>query len=108
MINTLSCIYYSLIYLQLTCGCALWGNNYDAPLSKVVKLRNKVVCIINNVPLMEPIAPCYTALGLLKVPDLIILNTSLLLYDYFNADKNSNLNFLLLSKLHDYNTQSVP
>ena len=31
-------------------GCLLWGNNYDAPLSKVVKLQNKAVRIINDVP----------------------------------------------------------
>ena len=39
---------------------------------------------------MEPITPHYAALALLKVPDIDKLNTSLLLYDYFNADKHSN------------------
>ena len=34
MIYTLKCIYYSLIYLYLTYGCALWENNYNAPLLK--------------------------------------------------------------------------
>ena len=68
------------------------GNNYNAPLSKVVNLQNEAVRIINinDVPLMEPITPHYAALALLKVPDIDKLNTSLLLYDYFNADKHSN------------------
>ena len=39
---------------------------------------------------MEPITPYYTALGLLKVSDIDKLNTSFLLYDYFNAKKHSN------------------
>ena len=56
---------------------------------------------------MQPITPHYTALGLLKVPDIVRLNTSLLLYDYLNANKRSNLNLSLVSKLHDYDSRSV-
>ena len=56
---------------------------------------------------MQPITPHYTALGLLKVPDIVKLNTCLLLYDYSNADKRSNFNLSLVSKLHDYDSRSV-
>ena len=56
---------------------------------------------------MQPITPHYTALGLLKVPDIVRFNTSLLLYDYLNADKRSNLNLSLVFKLHDYDSRSV-
>ena len=56
---------------------------------------------------MQPITPHYTALGLLKVPDIVKLNTSLLLYDYLNANKRSNFNLSLVSKLHDYDSRSV-
>ena len=69
---TLISVYYSLIYLYLTYACTLWGNNYNAPLSQIVKLQNKAVRVINNVPLMESITPHYTSLGLLKL--LILLN----------------------------------
>lgn len=53
---------------------------------------------------MEAITPVVV----LKVPEIVNLSTSLLLHDYFNADKHSNLNLSLVSELHDYNTQSVP
>ena len=55
MSNSLVSVYYSLIYPYLYYGCLLWGNNYDAPLSKVVKLqkKNKAVRIINDVPRYE-------------------------------------------------------
>ena len=43
-------LYHSLIYPYLTYACTLWGNNYNAPLSQIVKLRNKAVRIINDVP----------------------------------------------------------
>ena len=58
-LTSLISVYYSLIYLFLNYVCILWGNNYDAPLSKVVKLQNKAIRIINDVPLMEPITPHY-------------------------------------------------
>ena len=44
-------IYYAIVYPYLTYGCVLWGNNYEAPLSQLVRLQSKVVRIINNVPL---------------------------------------------------------
>ena len=43
-------------YPYLTYAYTLWGNNYNAPLSHV-KLQNKTVSIINDVPLMESITP---------------------------------------------------
>ena len=44
---TLISVYYSLIYPYLTYACTLWGNNYNAPLSQIVKLQNKAVRVIN-------------------------------------------------------------
>ena len=69
---TLISVYYSLIYPYLTCACTLWGNNCNAPLSQIVKLQNKAVHVINDVPLMESITPHYTSLGLLNF--LILFN----------------------------------
>ena len=33
--KSLVSVYYSLIYPYLYYGCPLWGNNYEAPLSKL-------------------------------------------------------------------------
>ena len=85
---TLISVYYSLIYPYLTYACTLWGNNYNAPLSQIVKLQNKAVRVINDVPLMESITPHYTSLGLLKFPDIVKLNTCMLFYDYFHHEKS--------------------
>ena len=48
-------IKYALVYPYLTYGCVLLSNNYEAPLSQLVRLQNKVVRIINNVPLCDNI-----------------------------------------------------
>ena len=104
---TLISVYYSLIYPYLTYACTLWGNNYNAPLSQVIKLQNKAVRVINDVPLMESITPHYTSLGLLKFPDIVKLKTCMLFYDYFHLEKFPNIPVSLVSELHNYSTRSA-
>ena len=105
--KSLVSVYYSLIYPYLYYGCPLWGNNYESPLSKVVKLQNKAVRIINNVPLMEPITPHYVTLRLLKLPDIVKLNMCLLLYDHLNNDKIPSFSLTSCSEQHTYYTRSA-
>ena len=50
-------IYYSFIYPYLTYGSILWGNNYYSPTFDVVKLQNKAIRVINDVPIMDNITP---------------------------------------------------
>ena len=89
--QSLTSIYYALIYPYLTYGCVLWGNNnYEAPLSQLVRLQNKAIRIINNVPLRDHITPHYVNLGLIKLPDIIKLYTCQLLYDHLIDEKPSN------------------
>ena len=76
---TLISVYYSLIYPYLTYASTLCGNNYNAPLSQIVKLQNKAVRVINDVPLMESITPHCTSLGLLKFLHIVKLNTFMLI-----------------------------
>ena len=80
---TLVSLCYSLIYSYLTYACALWGDNYNAPLSQIIKLQKKAVRVMNDVPLMEPITPHYLSLHILKFPDIVKLNTYILFYLYF-------------------------
>ena len=55
--------------------CILWGNNCEAPVSQLVKQQNKVVRVINNVPLRHHIMLHYANLGLIKLSDIVKLNT---------------------------------
>ena len=96
--KSLVSVYSSLIYHYLYYGCLLCGNNYDAPLSKVVKLQNKSVHIINDVPFMKPITPHYVALRLLKLPDIDKRSMCLLFYEYFNDDRVPSFSLTLRSE----------
>ena len=57
---------YCLVYPYLIYGCLLWGNNYDNPLSQLIRLQNKAVRIMNDVPLRDHITPHYVHLDLLN------------------------------------------
>ena len=105
--QSLISIYYALVYPYLTYGCVLWGNNYEAPLSQLVRLQNKVVRIINNVPLRDHITPHYVNLGLMKLPDIVKLYTCQLFYDHLIDKKSLNLNLSLVSEQHNYATRSA-
>ena len=105
--KSLVSVYYSLIYPYLYYGCLLWGNNYGAPLLKVVKLQNKTVRIINDVPFMKPIIPHYVALRLLKLPDIVKLSMCLLFYEYFNDDRVPRFSLTLRSEQHTYHTRTA-
>ena len=73
--QTLISLYYAFIYPYLTYACLLWGNNYAALLSEIVRLQNKAIRIINDVQLQEHITPHYVQLGLLKFSDIVKLST---------------------------------
>ena len=91
----------------MTYGCVLWGNNYEAPLAQLVKLQNKVVRVINNVPLRDHITPHYVNLGLIKLPDIVKFYTCQLFYDHIVDRKRSNFTLTHVSEQHNYSTRTA-
>ena len=47
-------LYYALGFRYVNYGCVLWGNNYLAPISQLVKLQNEVVRNAKNVMTFWP------------------------------------------------------
>ena len=72
-----------MTHTYLTYGCVLWGNNYEGPLSQLVRLQNKLVR---------------------KLPDILTLYTCQLFYDHVIDNKPSNRNLSLVSEQHNYAT----
>ena len=92
---------YALVYPYLDYGCILWGHNYEGPVSQLVKLQNKVVRVIYNVPLRDHITPHYANLGLIKLPHIVKLNTCQLIYDHLVDKKPSNFTLASVSEQHN-------
>ena len=91
----------------LTYGCILWGNNLEAPLSQLVKLQNKAIRIINNVPTPDHVTPHLVGLGLIRLPDIIKLSMCQLFYDHIVDKKSSYFALSFVSEIHDYATRST-
>ena len=100
-------IYYSLVYPYLIYGCLLWGNISDSPLSQLIRLQNKVVTIMNDVPLRDPITPHYVNLSLLKFRDIVKLYTCLFMYEHICDNRRCNFPLSLVSEQHNYSTRSA-
>ena len=45
--------------------------NYYSPIYDVVKLQNKAIRVINDVPIKDNIIPHYVTLRILKFPDIV-------------------------------------
>ena len=73
----------------------------------LVKLKHKVVWVINNVLLCDHIKPNYVNLSLIKLPDIVKLNTCQLFYDHFADKKPYNFMLVLVSEQHNYDTRST-
>ena len=82
-------------------------HNYENPLCDIVRLQNKVVRIINDVPIQDHITPYYIDLHLLKFPDIVQLHTCLFLYDHIHDKKSSKFLFSFISEQHNYATRSI-
>ena len=100
----LTSICYSLVYPYLIYGCLLWGNNYDNPLSQLIRLQNKAVRVMNDVPLRDHITPHYVHLGLFKFRDIVKIYNCLFSYDYVSDNKPCNFPLFLVYEQHDYFT----
>ena len=76
------------VYPYLIYGYLLWGNTYDSPLSELIRLQNKVVRTMNDVPLRDSVTPHYVNLGLLKFRDIVKLYTCLFMYEHICDNKS--------------------
>ena len=97
----------------LSCGKRTLGtrgffSRATSPISDVVKLQNRAIRIINDVPILDNITPHYVNLSILKFPDIVKLHTCLFLYDHLCDAKPSNFRIPLLSDQHSgYTTRKV-
>ena len=102
-------IYYLLFsYLPIP---HIWlyivGNNYDQPLSQLIRLQNKAVRIMNDVPLRDHITPHYVQSGVLKFRDIVKIYNCLFLYHHLSDNKPCNFSLSLVYEQHNYFTRSA-
>ena len=70
-------------------------------------MQNQAVRVINDVPLRDHTMPHYVNLDLIKLPDIVKLNTCQLIYDHLVDKKPSNFTSALVFEQYNYDTRSA-
>jgi hypothetical protein len=93
-------------YLQY---CAIvWGSTYPANLSRVVKLKKRVVRCICRQPYDAHTDPLFKELKILKFGDIYLFNLGTFMFSYNNdllPDAFRNF-FQPVNRIHQYNTRN--
>ena len=83
--HLLKTIYYSVFNSHLIYASQIWGQSKSDHFRKLVKLQEKALRIINFLPDATPLRDIYMNLKVLKLPDYIALQNTLI-KDFFNED----------------------
>ena len=92
----------------MTYGITLWGNTYISNLNPIITLQKRVVRIITFSKFDDHSSPLFKNLNILKLVDLVFLNSALFMYDYHNGNLPatfSNNIFKQVTSVHNYNTR---
>jgi len=100
-------LYNTLILPFLTYSLITWGSTYQTSLEPLKILQKKALRIITFSNYCSHSTPLFHDLGMLKLDDLIFLNTALFMHDYHsNALPSAFINFFTcIKEVHQYNTR---
>ena len=79
-LQTLICLYNSFSSSFLNYGNIVWGLTYDSYLNQSFLLQKKILRCINFQPFTAPSAPLFHSLKVIKLQDMLHLNTSTFAY----------------------------
>ena len=83
--ETLFSLYYTFVYPYLNYCIHVWGKAYDTLLRHLIALQNKIIRIINDVPLRTNVDNLYIKHNILSVKRLYSYNVGLFMYKYSNG-----------------------
>ena len=104
----LKTIYYSLFNSHVIYASQIWGQSKSDHFRKLVELQDKALRIINFLPDRAPLSDIYKNSKILKLPDYIALQNTLLIRYFFNEElpKLLNEHFKKLNDQHQHVTRS--
>ena len=102
---TLKTLYYSLIFPHFNYGSIAWGSDT----SRLFKIQKKAIRAITNSKYNAHTDPLFKSLNILKIDDLIKVNTLKFYFKLIHNDLPPYFNSITVnsrSELHDYNTRN--
>ena len=101
-------LYFAFVFPHLLYGIEIYGNTYQSHLSKLVKLNNKIVRILQNAPLKSHTLSLYKNYNTLPLPllhDFQILFVHKFLYHGNKMPSIFASYFTQNTSVHHYNTR---
>ena len=80
--SALCSLYYALFHCHIQYGIITWSSTYKTYLKKLATLQNKAVKIVGNGTWNDRATPYYAKLKILKLQDLVKLETAAFVYSY--------------------------
>ena len=85
-------LYFSLFNSNLIYGCQIWGQDQNEEFKKIEKLQEKVIRIINFLPLNPPVEKQIYKMNILKLKDFIMLQNILFVKDCLSQNAPGSFN----------------
>ena len=106
----LQTIYYSIFNSHLIYACEIWGQNQNSlRFTKVTKLQNKALKVINFQSSDSPTGPLYQRNKVLKIADFITHENALFVRNTLKKENPQVLHemFIMLNQNHTCNTRAA-
>lgn len=100
-------LYCSLILPYLQYCCLIWGNTYRRRLNPLIRIQKKIVRVVCKKPYLTPTSPLFYELKVLKLVDLIDIETLVFMFKVYNGQvPNTMLNMFVKNKnVHRHETR---
>jgi len=82
--DCLKTLYYSLVHSHFSYGIIAWGNASKSNLKPLITLQKRAIRVILNAPYNSHTDPKFKSLGILKIPDLLVYQSLIFMFDYLS------------------------
>ena len=101
--RSLHTLYCALVLPYLLFGVEIWGNNYKSSVQSLIVLQKRAIRTIHKVGYREHTNPLFLHSKLLKFPDIVSLQTALILHKAHNHQLPKNIQRLFQKREGGYN-----
>ena len=108
--SALCSLYYALFHCHIQYGIITWSSTYKTYLKKLATLQNKAVKIVCKGTWNDRATPYNAKLKILKLQDLVKLETAAFVYNYKSGQIPSTFQnyFTALNNIHVKPTRAIP
>ena len=100
-------VYFGIFHSLLIYSCQIWGQVPTPNIKRILILQNKALRIINFASFRSQLNPLYKMNNILKIADIVQLQTFLFAHDYCHNKLPVTFNdtFIDVDNVHSYETR---